>query len=56
VKLTTPDGAWVVEAINLDGQAVFRIKHLGYLVAYTRELSEVARRIGPAYAQLEEVS
>jgi hypothetical protein len=56
VKLITPDGAWTVEAINLDGQPCFRVKHLGYVnqgSKYPTSTTEVARLLGPAFADLE---
>lgn len=57
MKMTTADGVWTVEAINLDGQAVFRVKHLGYVSQgsrYPSTIAEVAKLLGPAFPTLQE--
>ncbi|MEZ0073577.1 transposase [Planotetraspora sp. GP83] len=38
-------GGWEVAVVELDGRAMFRMRHLGYHICYAGSVADVARHL-----------
>lgn len=58
-RMTTPDGIWTVDVIELNGRPGYRVKRYGRLAhgrhQLLRSLDEVRAVMGAAFEQLTEV-